>query len=136
MRILTDTVIGRTESVDELMAQGFEAVFIGSGAGLPRFMGIDGEELGGVVSANEYLTRVNLMKAYKDEYDTPIRRGKKVIVVGGGNVAMDAARCARRLGGGGHRRLPPFGGGDARPPGGDPPRQRGGRRPSACSATR
>ena len=78
--------------------EGFEAVFIGSGAGLPRFMGIPGEQAMGVFSANEFLTRNNLMKAFLDNYDTPIKAGKKVIVVGGGNVAMDAARTARRLG--------------------------------------
>ena len=78
--------------------EGFKAVFIGSGAGLPRFMGIPGEQAMGVFSANEFLTRNNLMKAFKDEYDTPIKAGKKVIVVGGGNVAMDAARTAKRLG--------------------------------------
>ena len=77
---------------------GFEAVFVGSGAGLPRFMGIEGEALIGVYSANEFLTRVNLMKAYKEDYDTPIKENKAVAVVGGGNVAMDAARCAMRLG--------------------------------------
>ena len=99
--ISTDTVVGRTISVDELMEQeGFEAVFIGSGAGLPMFMHIPGENLKGVYSANEFLTRINLMKAYKDGSDTPIMplKGKKVAVVGGGNVAMDAARCAKRLG--------------------------------------
>ena len=91
-------VIGKVLSVDELEERGFEAVFIGSGAGLPRFMGIPGENLPGVLSANEFLTRVNLMKAYREDSDTPIRRSKKVAVVGGGNVAMDAARCALRLG--------------------------------------
>ena len=99
--IATDTVVGRTISVDELMEeQGFEAVFIGSGAGLPMFMHIPGENLKGVYSANEFLTRINLMKAYKDGSDTPIMplKGKKVAVVGGGNVAMDAARCSKRLG--------------------------------------
>ena len=98
VKIETNMVIGRVESVDELMEQGYEAVFIGSGAGLPSFMGIPGESLVGVYSANEYLTRINLMKAYQDGYATPIRRGKAVAVVGGGNVAMDAARCAKRLG--------------------------------------
>ncbi|MCI8595060.1 MAG: NADPH-dependent glutamate synthase [Oscillospiraceae bacterium] len=96
--IETDSVVGRTVSVDELFSEGYEAVFIGTGAGLPMFMGIPGENLAGVYSANEYLTRINLMKAYLDEYDTPIRRHKTVAVVGGGNVAMDAARCAKRLG--------------------------------------
>ena len=96
--INTDVIIGRTESVDELLDQGFEAVFIGSGAGLPMFMGIPGENANGVFSANEYLTRNNLMKAFRDDYDTPIYRAKKVVVVGGGNVAMDAARTALRLG--------------------------------------
>ena len=98
MEIRTNMVIGRVESVDELMDEGYEAVFIGSGAGLPSFMGIEGEALSGVYSANEYLTRVNLMKAYREGYDTPIRRSRSTIVVGGGNVAMDAARCAKRLG--------------------------------------
>ncbi len=93
-----NTVIGRTVDVDELFERGFEAVFIGSGAGLPTFMNIPGEELIGVYSANEYLTRVNLMKAYDAAYDTPIRKSERVAVVGGGNVAMDAARCAKRLG--------------------------------------
>ena len=96
--IETNMVIGKVLSVDELFEQGFEAVFVGSGAGLPSFLGIPGEELLGVMSANEFLTRINLMKAYKEEYDTPIKRAKRVAVVGGGNVAMDAARCAKRLG--------------------------------------
>ncbi len=97
--IQTNMVIGKTISIDELMQDyGYEAVFIGSGAGLPRFMNIKGENLKGVYSANEFLTRINLMKAYKDNGATPIQRGTKVAVVGGGNVAMDAARCAKRLG--------------------------------------
>ncbi len=97
--IATDTVVGRTITVDELMEeQGFEAVFIGSGAGLPMFMNIPGVNYKGVLSANEFLTRINLMKAYKPDSDTPIIHPKKVAVVGGGNVAMDAARCAKRLG--------------------------------------
>ncbi len=98
VRFETNVVIGRTIEVDELFAQGFEAIFIGSGAGLPRFMNIKGENLKGVYSANEFLTRVNLMKAYKDNADTPIQSSRSVAVVGGGNVAMDAARCAKRLG--------------------------------------
>ena len=97
--IATDTVIGRTITIDELMEeQGFEAVFIGSGAGLPMFMNIPGVNYKGVLSANEFLTRINLMKAYRPDSDTPIVHPKKVAVVGGGNVAMDAARCAKRLG--------------------------------------
>nr|WP_326126898.1 NADPH-dependent glutamate synthase [uncultured Oscillibacter sp.] len=97
--IATDTVVGRTISIDELMEeQGFEAVFIGSGAGLPMFMDIPGVNYRGVYSANEFLTRINLMKAYLPDSDTPIQHPKKVAVVGGGNVAMDAARCAKRLG--------------------------------------
>ncbi len=98
VKIETNVVIGRTIEVDELFEQGYEAIFIGSGAGLPRFMNIPGENLKGVYSANEFLTRVNLMKAYKDGSDTPIKNSKSVAVVGGGNVAMDAARCAKRLG--------------------------------------
>ncbi len=98
VEIQTNMVVGKVNSVDELFEQGFEAVFIGSGAGLPSFMNIPGENLLGVYSANEYLTRVNLMKAYKEGYDTPIAKSRKVAVVGGGNVAMDAARCAKRLG--------------------------------------
>ncbi len=98
VEIKTDWIIGRVESIDELFEQGYEAVFIGSGAGLPSFMGIPGEDLLGVYSANEYLTRINLMKAYKEGYDTPIARSKAVAVIGGGNVAMDAARCAKRMG--------------------------------------
>lgn len=96
--IKTDHVVGRIVSVDELFEDGYKAVFIGSGAGLPSFMGIPGESLVGVYSANEYLTRINLMKAYLPEYETPIRHSKSVAVVGGGNVAMDAARCAKRMG--------------------------------------
>ena len=99
VNIETDVVIGRTVTIDELMEEEkYDAVFIGSGAGLPKFMGIPGENSNGVFAANEFLTRVNLMKAYKDEYQTPVKVGKKVAVVGGGNVAMDAARTALRLG--------------------------------------
>ncbi len=99
VEIKTNYVVGKTVSIDELMQEeGFEAVFIGSGAGLPRFMGIEGENLKGVYSANEFLTRINLMKAYKEDSKTPIFRAKRVAVCGGGNVAMDAARSALRLG--------------------------------------
>ena len=94
----TDYIVGRTITVDEVFEEGYEAVFIGSGAGLPSFMNIPGENLLGVYSANEYLTRTNLMHAYDEEYMTPIYHGNSVAVVGGGNVAMDAARCAKRLG--------------------------------------
>ena len=99
VNIETNVIIGRTITIDELMAEEeFSAVFIGSGAGLPKFMGIPGENANGVLSANEFLTRVNLMKAFKEEYHTPVKIGKKVAIVGGGNVAMDAARTALRLG--------------------------------------
>ncbi len=99
VKIETNIVIGRTITIDELMQEyGFRAVFIGSGAGLPKFMRIPGENLNGVYSANEYLTRINLMKAYKEDSTTPIQHAKSVAVVGGGNVAMDAARCAKRMG--------------------------------------
>ncbi len=96
--VQTNMVIGKILTIDELFKDGYEAVFVGSGAGLPNFMKIEGESLLGVYSANEFLTRINLMKGYKDEYDTPIKKVKSVAVVGGGNVAMDAARCAKRLG--------------------------------------
>lgn len=99
VKVETNTVIGKTVSIDELMKEeGFETVFIGSGAGLPRFMKIPGENLNGVYSANEFLTRINLMKAYRPDSTTPINSGTKAVIVGGGNVAMDAARCAKRLG--------------------------------------
>ena len=98
VEIRTNMVVGKAVSVDELFQEGYEAVFLGTGAGLPNFMGIEGESLNGVYSANEYLTRINLMKAYLPEADTPIMKASKVAVVGGGNVAMDAARCAKRMG--------------------------------------
>lgn len=98
VKILTDMVIGKILSIDEIIEMGFSAVFIGSGAGLPQFLGIEGEGSVGVYSANEFLTRINLMKAYLPEYDTPIHTAKSVAVIGGGNVAMDAARSAMRLG--------------------------------------
>lgn len=98
VNIVTNAIVGKSETVDELFEDGFEAVFIGSGAGLPQFLHIPGENLLGVYSANELLTRVNLMKAYKDDYDTPIKKFHNVAVVGAGNVAMDAARVAKRLG--------------------------------------
>ncbi len=98
VELVTNAVIGRAMSIDELFNEGYEAVFIGSGAGLPQFMNIPGENMLGVYSANEYLTRINLMKAYLPEYDTPIKKAKRVAVVGGGNVAMDSARCAKRMG--------------------------------------
>jgi glutamate synthase (NADPH/NADH) small chain len=98
VKLRTNMVIGQVLSIDELLEEGFEAIFIGSGAGLPRFMNIPGENASGVYSANEFLTRINLMKAYREESDTPIKHSRKLAVVGGGNVAMDAARCALRLG--------------------------------------
>ena len=98
VQVMTNMVIGKVLSIDELFEMGFKAVFVGSGAGLPMFMHIPGEALKGVMSANEYLTRINLMKAYNEESDTPVIVSKAVAVVGGGNVAMDAARCAKRLG--------------------------------------
>ena len=99
VKFVTDAIVGRAMTVDELMKEeGFESVFIGTGAGLPAFINIPGENLLGVCSANEYLTRINLMKAYLPEYDTPIQHAKNIAVVGGGNVAMDAARCAKRMG--------------------------------------
>jgi len=98
VEIMTDMVIGKVLSIQEIIDMGYEAVFVGSGAGLPMFMGIEGENCLGVYSANEFLTRINLMKAYLDEYNTPIKKFKSIAVVGGGNVAMDAARCAKRLG--------------------------------------
>lgn len=98
VKIVTNFIVGRTMTIDEMFADGFKAVFVGSGAGLPRFMGIPGESLSGVYSANEFLTRINLMGAYRSETDTPLKKVKKVAVVGGGNVAMDAARCALRVG--------------------------------------
>ena len=98
VNIETNVIVGKTVTIDELFEEGFQAIFIGSGAGLPRFMGIKGENANGVFSANEFLTRSNLMKGFDDSYDTPIRVGKRVVVVGGGNVAMDAARTALRLG--------------------------------------
>ena len=98
VEVMTDMVIGKVLSVDELFEMGYKAIFVGSGAGLPMFMHIQGEALKGVMSANEYLTRINLMKAYTGESDTPVIVSKAVAVVGGGNVAMDAARCAKRLG--------------------------------------
>lgn len=98
VKIVTNFIVGRTMTIDEMFADGFKTVFVGSGAGLPRFMGIPGESLSGVYSANEFLTRINLMGAYRSETDTPLKKVKKVAVVGGGNVAMDAARCALRVG--------------------------------------
>lgn len=95
---INNAVIGKSETVDELFEDGYEAVFVGTGAGLPSFMNIPGENLLGVCSANEYLTRINLMKGYLPEYDTPVQQAKRIAVVGGGNVAMDAARCAKRMG--------------------------------------
>ena len=98
VQVMTNMVIGKVLSIDELFEMGFKAIFVGSGAGLPMFMNIEGESLKGVMSANEYLTRINLMKAYTEESDTPVITSRAVAVVGGGNVAMDAARCAKRLG--------------------------------------
>ncbi|EJW99511.1 glutamate synthase (NADPH), homotetrameric, partial [gut metagenome] len=98
VEIITNYIVGRSGTIEDLIADGYEAIFVGSGAGLPNFMNMPGEELKGVYSANEFLTRFNLMKAYKEDSATPIQRPKKTVVVGGGNVAMDAARCARRLG--------------------------------------
>lgn len=98
VKIETNVIIGKTVTIDELFDQGFDAIFIGSGAGLPKFMNIPGETANGVLSANEFLTRVNLMKGFRDDYDTPVKVGKKVVVVGGGNVAMDAVRTSLRLG--------------------------------------
>ena len=98
VKFVNNAVIGRAETVDELFDDGYEAVFVGTGAGLPSFMNIPGENLLGVCSANKYLTRINLMKGYLPEYDTPVQKAKRIAVVGGGNVAMDAARCAKRMG--------------------------------------
>lgn len=98
VEIRTDTVVGRTVTYEQLKEEGYEAFFLALGAGSPYFMGIEGENLGGVYSANEYLTRVNLMQAYREDYDTPVARGRKVTVIGGGNTAMDSSRCALRVG--------------------------------------
>ncbi len=98
VKFVTNAIIGRAITVDELMDEGYESVFIGTGAGLPQFMKIPGENLTGVYSANEYLTRITLMKGYRDDYDTPVPKAKKIAIVGGGNVAMDACRCAKRMG--------------------------------------
>lgn len=98
VQIITNVIVGKSLKIDDLFKKGYKAVYIASGAGLPRFMNVPGEGLSGVYSANEFLTRINLMKSYKNEYDTPIVKPKKVLVIGGGNVAMDAARCAKRLG--------------------------------------
>lgn len=98
VEFVTNYIVGRSGTIEDLESDGYEAIFVGSGAGLPNFMNMPGEELKGVYSANEFLTRFNLMKAYKDDSDTPIQHPRKTVVVGGGNVAMDAARCARRLG--------------------------------------
>lgn len=98
VEFVTNFVVGRSSTIDEMMDDGYEAVFVGSGAGLPNFMNLPGEALNGVYSANEFLTRYNLMKAYDENSSTPIQHPTKTVVVGGGNVAMDAARCARRLG--------------------------------------
>ncbi len=99
VKIITNAVIGKAGNIDNLLDnEGFDAVFVGTGAGLPVFMNIPGENLNGVLSANEFLTRINLMKAYDDDFDTPVRTGQRVAVVGGGNVAMDSARAAVRLG--------------------------------------
>ena len=98
VEFVTNYIVGRSGTIEDLESDGYEAIFVGSGAGLPNFMNMPGEELRGVYSANEFLTRFNLMKAYKDDSDTPIQHPRKTVVVGGGNVAMDAARCARRLG--------------------------------------
>lgn len=98
VKIMTDMVIGKVLSIDEIIDMGYEAVFIGSGAGLPMFMGIEGENALGVYSANEFLTRINLMKAYTPDYDTPLKKINRVAIIGGGNVAMDSARCAKRIG--------------------------------------
>ncbi len=99
VKLELDSVVGKLVTIDELLGNGYQAVFLGTGAGLPMFLGIPGENLNGIYSANEFLTRINLMKAYKfPEYDTPVKVGKRVAVIGGGNVAMDSARCALRLG--------------------------------------
>jgi len=98
VEIITNAIIGKSLTIDDLFSDGYKAIYLGTGAGLPKFMKIPGENANGVFSANEFLTRINLMKAYKQEYDTPIYKANKIAVVGGGNVAMDAARCAKRLG--------------------------------------
>jgi glutamate synthase (NADPH/NADH) small chain len=98
VNIITNAIIGKTLTIDDLFDRGYRAIFLGTGAGLPKFMGVPGEMYNGVYSANEYLTRINLMKAYETHSKTPIHHGKKVAVIGGGNVALDAARCAKRLG--------------------------------------
>ena len=98
VRFIDNVVVGKSIYIDDLFDEGYESIFIGTGAGLPKFMNIPGEDLVGVYSANEYLTRINLMKAYRSDYDTPIKKNKTVVVVGGGNVAMDACRCAKRMG--------------------------------------
>ena len=135
VRFEFDTIIGQTMTVDDLFDEGFDAVYVATGAGLPNFVNVPGEDLNGVYSANEYLTRANLMAAYRfPEEDTPVLRRDNVAVLGGGNVAMDAARTALRLGAKARApRLPPLPGGDARAPGGSAPRRAGRRPSSGCS---